>query len=936
MSRMHQPRLTQLALVVAAALVGFASTGCETEAFCFANCGGGSSSETGGNGGDGEGAGFVTGGSSAQFVTGGSGEGGGGPCTETNGGLEICDEVDNDCNGTVDDIADIDYNAPKSCGTCGNNCYTSLLNFDPATIMCAPSSMPGEVPGVCSGDCATDYYDFDGDGLSCETFCNTIAPNDVICDNKDDDCDNAIDEDVDFCTDENNCGKCGGICVVGNGTPVCVHTDMNPICDELNAHCEIAVCDAGWIDLDGSYATGCEYQCTVTGAELCGDQVDNDCDGLIDSADDLSGDPNINVPCFGDPDGVCALLIHQGFTECLNGVNTCTGPNVLFENDVLETCNALDDDCDGQADDTPSDAGAACGISNNFPCTLGTLACQAGMLNCLGAINPGVESCNGQDDNCDGAIDLTGGLPPSDAVGACNVPTPPPGGATSPCMPGTRACVGGTVQCLGDVGPTSVNDTCGVDANCDGLLTGQPNLMTSATNCGSCGNNCNTGAVNAVFGCVSGGCVFQSCLPGFVDLNSDGTCEYPCTFVSAQEACNNQDDDCDGQVDENVTAPSPKQVCGVSPAASRPECTSQVGVACVAGGWQCTFPAGVCSPSCSGVACCSSAVETCDGLDNDCDGLLNENVPDYNQPCASDDGLPVSQGECRTTGNKVCNGPNATVCNAVPASCASLLGGCTELCDGKDNDCDGSVDEPFTAKGTNATFFYKPKVIKVGAGSLWTYQYEASRPNATSTTPGTGNGYWTSGPPGATFDETPSCSESTKVPWFNVTPREVQQTCTAMGGSICSDTNWKDACRTSPLVGNDCTWGYGSNATACTSAFSATKFCNLGPSFDFNAVLAGDQDGLLPTASSLLGSCFAPWEGLSTNPSGVLGRAFDITGNLREITRTNASTFTLMGGAFNSAADAGATCTFDFYKVDDEFQFFDTGFRCCFASDPTL
>ena len=43
-----------------------------------------------------------------------------------------------------------------------------------------------------------------------------------------------------------------------------------------------------------------------------------------------------------------------------------------------------------------------------------------------------------------------------------------------------------------------------------------------------------------------------------------------------------------------------------------------------------------------------------------------------------------------------------------------------------------------------------------------------------------------------------------------------------------------------------------------------------------------------------------------------------------------------MGGAFNTAAENGATCSFTFYSVVDTFKFFDTGFRCCFTSDPTL
>ena len=40
-----------------------------------------------------------------------------------------------------------------------------------------------------------------------------------------------------------------------------------------------------------------------------------------------------------------------------------------------------------------------------------------------------------------------------------------------------------------------------------------------------------------------------------------------CSFVSATESCNNKDDNCNGQVDENVMVPSPVQVCGVSASA---------------------------------------------------------------------------------------------------------------------------------------------------------------------------------------------------------------------------------------------------------------------------------------------------------------------------------------------------------------------------------
>ncbi len=905
------------------------STGCDTEAFCFNDCGEGAAQGTGTSSGGSDSTGsFNTGGSTGAFTT-GNNTGGGGNCMPTNGGFEICDDLDNDCNGVVDDIPGIDYNAVDTCGTCDTNCLTQLIFYDPATITCTPSAMPGQIPGVCDGACLPDFFDFDGNPADCETYCLQTSTVDTACNGKDDDCDGTIDDDVDLCS-TNDCGACGVICVVANGTPACVKLDMDPSCNPNNMQCQIGDCDPGWVDLDQDYSTGCEYPCTPTGPELCGDQIDNDCDGLLDALDDLSMDPAIGVSCFGDPDGICALPAHEGTTACVNGQVTCTGPDVLFEGDEIETCNNADDDCNGLTDDNPSDVGAACGVSNIYPCSFGTQQCINGALDCVGDINPGTETCNGVDDNCDGQIDLTGGNPPADSIGACNVPIPPPAGATSPCMAGTKACTGGVIDCVGDVGPTAVSDQCGEDSNCDGTLNNQPNFQTDVTHCGNCTTNCLQGAVHANWGCSSGTCQFLGCQPGWIDLNNDQQCEYQCTFASAQEACNGQDDDCDGQIDEGVIAPSPSQVCGTSPLATRPECTTQVQVQCVTGAWQCTFPANVCNPS------CSAATETCDGLDNDCDGFLNENVPDFNAPCASDDGLNPGHGACRTTGNKVCNGPNATMCNAVKANCALLPGGCTETCDKVDNDCDGLIDETFNNKGTAATTFYRPKVIQIGP-SLWTYQFEASRPTATNVVPGSGNGYWTSAPAGETLDKTTSCSETNKIPWFNVTPTEVQQTCTAMGGTICSNAQWKQACQVPPLGSAMplCTWGYATTDANCTTAATMTKFCNLG-AFDFLTGTPGNQDGLLPTASNQLQACYANWEGLQSNPTGVNGRLFDITGNLREITQLNATTFILMGGAFNSQAESGATCDFDFYAVDNAFKFVDAGFRCCFTQNPTL
>ncbi len=920
-----------LGLAAALALGAPLLSGCDTKAYCFTNCGGGSSTTSSATTG---GAGGQMFSSSSGFADVSTGAGASGPCMQTNGGIEACDHIDNDCNGVVDDIPGNDYSQPKTCGTCDNNCLAlPNTNWDGASVQCMPSASPGIIPGTCSGSCTADYFDLNADG-KCEYFCTKTANDDSLCNNQDDDCDGLIDEDVNLCNSVTDCGKCGGNCVVVHGSPKCTNNGTTP-CNTTNTKCEIAACDPGWVDLDGSYATGCEYNCTPTGNhEICGDGVDNDCNGKIDGADDLSLDTNIGVQCFGGTLGECADIAHAGSTACVANQVTCVGVAVLVQNQIVETCNLKDDDCDGVVDDNPSDAGAACGTNNLFPCKFGQKQCQAGSLVCVGAINPGTETCNGQDDNCDGQIDKVNGMDPADSIGACNVPTPPPAGATSPCVAGTKSCTGGTVKCNGSVvAAVGTTDQCGVDANCNGVLENQPNQMTDVHHCGTCANDCTTGAVNANWSCMSGSCHFDGCLNGFYDLNNDQKCEYACTFVQAQEACNNQDDNCNGQIDEGVVPPSPVSVCGVSPTASTPECTTGVQVACMTGAWKCTFPANVCTGG-----NCAATAEVCDTLDNNCNGFLNETSPNYGKTCASDDAAPTpGDGACRTVGSFACNpvvSPTATKCSAVKASCATLPGGCTETCDGVDNDCDGLIDEPYTSKGTNAGFFYKPNVVKIGP-SLWVDTYEASRPKATAVVPGNGNGYFTSAPSGTTLDKTPACSEPTKIPWFNVTPDEVEQTCSAMGGVVCSTSEWQTACRVTPAAGADCVWGYAAFGAPCTSSFTAAKYCNLGPSYDFLPGVAnpGDQDGLLPTHSNLLGSCYADW---ATGGFTGQNQIFDITGNLREIVKQAPGQYKLMGGAFNSGSEAGSSCNFTFYTVGQQFKLFDSGYRCCFDFDPTL
>lgn len=260
-------------------------------------------------------------------------------CAPSNGGAEICDGADNDCNGLTDELTSLQTD-PFNCGACNSVC--AYANAQP---LCQA--------GACAmGDCFVGYHDANlSDADGCEYPCTVTNGGVEICDLTDNDCDAAIDEGIDLMTDTANCGSCGVSC--GAQFPNTV-----PVCDQ--GACELGPCLQGYVDLDGLAQNGCEYACAPSngGVEIC-DGVDNDCNGLADEG----ALPGVGTPCGATDVGECAF----GVRQCLAGALTCVGEVTA----TAELCDGLDNDCDNasdegcpvaQASDQRLDAGAGSAV----------------------------------------------------------------------------------------------------------------------------------------------------------------------------------------------------------------------------------------------------------------------------------------------------------------------------------------------------------------------------------------------------------------------------------------------------------------------------------------------------------------------------------------------------------------------------------------------
>jgi hypothetical protein len=475
----------------------------------------------------------------------------------------------------------------------------------------------------------------------------------------------------------------------------------------------------------------------VPGIEVC-DGKDNDCDQGVDEAP---------LPEIGDP---CANQIGEcqgAVKQCVAGAVTCT------REPSAETCDLKDNNCNGMTDEGNPGGGAPCGTDVG-ECVAGVNACVSGAVVCLGNIDGGPETCNGRDDDCDNLFDE--GL---SNMGSCGLTD------TGECTLGTLMCMGGGVVCAGATGPTF--EVCDMlDQDCDGNPTNGFDLATDPVNCGMCGNVCNL--PNAFEGCAGGMCTIAACQPGFHDNDGmAGTgCEFgPCTIQSTQEVCNGADDNCNGMTDEGIALPPPATFCQTDG-----ECATGTTVSCDgASGLRCQYS----DPDVSTDGMGNIVQETlCDGKDNDCDGAVDEGQPNLGQAC--DNGLT---GDCRDTGTFQCN----TAMPDGPAVCVITQPGpgmSGEVCDGRDNDCNGTIDDN-AASGD----LIGQEWVTIPGSTVEIMKYEASRPDATATS---GGGF-----------QAHACARAGVQPWTNITYPQAVAACDSIGARLCTEDEWHRMC--SPL-----------------------------------------------------------------------------------------------------------------------------------------
>jgi hypothetical protein len=583
-------------------------------------------------------------------------------------GEEICDDIDNDCDGRTDEgVGEVCYTFdPETQGA--GQCRPGNRTCQPDGSLGDCENQVGPRPELCNAlddDCdgLIDQYAepclgepgqgfdlrLDGTGIclaGTRTCVNgafgecagDVPPRGEICNrNIDDDCDGQVDEGFDLINDRNNCGGCGVVCSAGQAC-------CNGGCRALDTVQDCGACDAGC----GRVGDGCGQgagglQCECGGGAACEDGlqcVDGQCQCLAneDCGDDrLCCDGQCEASDFETQCETCGAACEGGLaTACENRRCVC-GNGQACEPGGQSVCAQADGQGDFRCRGCREDRG-------NADCAAGSICC--------GGICRDVSAARECED-CNRACDLN-----SADVCASD-------GDARDCRCGDGA---GAAECANQepfcLFGAALGDGRCVDCRAD--------------------NDCARPQRPGLFECVDTVC--RACDPS--DHASCGADQLCCNFrcIDTSEAVNGNCEACGDSCDVEQTNQCDSRSCGCGDNApcdlnsATPLCDDPRGQ-CV----QCRADVD-CAGHPGGAQCVDNVCSACDPNGHDGCGA--------NELCCVANGSPVCQstsdaaGQCESC-NGACDGLSTNRCTARSCGCGNgePCGGAFPVCDDGANEC---------------------------------------------------------------------------------------------------------------------------------------------------------------------------------------------------------------------------------------------------------
>ena len=335
----------------------------------------------------------------------------------------------------------------------------------------------------------------------------------------------------------------------------------------LGALCALASSSWG-CGLFGGAEIAEELACELTpaGRTERGDGVDNDGDGVVDEG------------CGCDHQGLALGVCVQGVIEAEGGA--CARPAYYYAVEVF-LCDGLDNDCDGLIDE-----GCRCTSKGSQigACALGRVDPIEGTCRQSELLEQEESSCDGYDNDCDGATDE--GCPlcevQATSEGVCQYGRLQGDGS---CTPPLAYLEDESEQCADD--PRAGD---GVDNDCDGVVDEGCECDYRDLPAGVC--------ARAVLG--------------------QSGCQAPLGHEIEETLCDGLDNDCDGSIDEACDRLTPPDLDDLD--MSAPDLVESDQAELDLGGVDLSrFDMAK-----ADMTSCKASLEVCDSIDNDCDGSIDE------------------------------------------------------------------------------------------------------------------------------------------------------------------------------------------------------------------------------------------------------------------------------------------------------------------------